>query len=292
MEMPLMCDLRGIEEGKNCYNDKIRFYTCKRETHPTKTKPSWAFGWALNEQKAWQICDEESALYFSAIGYYTAKFINKETNIPIGVISINRGCTTIDSFVPEKAFETEEFKEYLDIFNSSKVSDEEAEEKYDLILNENTENMKGYEKAAEKYFRALPPEAATIKREYVIPRSKVELPLCKYSLKAPSVFYRVFIEQQLEPMSVCGVLWYQGESSRFDRNYADKFKLMAEYWREAFFDKGIPFYTVEIAPHRYPDAAPSRIAAGRFPCSKERFGCMEYSRYLPLFLPTSRLQVC
>nr|MCR4719373.1 sialate O-acetylesterase [Bacillota bacterium] len=260
MEMPLMFDLRGVEEGKNCYNDKIRFYTCSRETHQAKTTPSWAFGWTNNEQSPWQVCDEESALCFSAIGYYVAKFLSKETNIPIGVISANRGCTKIDSFVPEKAFETEEFKDYLDWFNSNKVSDGEADGFYDRILKENTENMKGYEKAAEEFAKAMTPEAAAVKTEVAIPRSKVELPLCKYSVKAPSVFYRVFIKEQLAPISICGVLWYQGESSRFDINYADKFKLMAGYWREAFRDSDIPFYTVEIAAHCYPDGiVPARF---------------------------------
>ena len=88
MEMPLMADIRGINEAKHCQNDKIRFYTCSRETHPTKSKPSWAFGWALNEGQPWQICDEKSALYFSAVGYYTAKFINERTDVPIGIITV------------------------------------------------------------------------------------------------------------------------------------------------------------------------------------------------------------
>ena len=94
-------------------------------------------------------------------------------------------------------------------------------------------------------------EAATVKMAE-IPRVALSS-LCKYHPDAPSMFYKVFIEQQLAPMSVCGVLWYQGESSRADLNYADKFKLMAKYWREAFCDEKLPFYTVEIAPHNYPD---------------------------------------
>jgi len=252
MEMPLMADLRGIDEAKHCQNDKIRLYTCLRETHPTKTKPSWAFGWALNEGKPWQLCNEESALYFSAIGYYVAKFINERTSVPIGVISANRGCAKIEAFVPEKAFEENEFKDYLKWFNDNKATVDEAERAYDRISKENTENMKGYEKTAEEYYRSLLPEAASKKIE-MLPRSQAELPLCEYSVIAPSVFYSVFFRQQLEPMSICGVLWYQGESNRFDLNYADKFKLMAQYWREALCDTEIPFYTVEIAPHGYPE---------------------------------------
>lgn len=48
---------------------------------------------------------------------------------------------------------------------------------------------------------------------------------------------------------IAGVLWYQGESNRGSGEalyYYDMFKNMVDCWREAWGDKNLPFYTVQI----------------------------------------------
>lgn len=59
-------------------------------------------------------------------------------------------------------------------------------------------------------------------------------------------------ESQIAPITsfpVAGVLWYQGESNARQgeaEHYFDAFKNMVDGWREAWNDKSLPFYTVQI----------------------------------------------
>lgn len=52
------------------------------------------------------------------------------------------------------------------------------------------------------------------------------------------------------PMTLKGVIWYQGESNVGDApgSYAGRFKEMIHQWREGFHDDTLPFYFVQIAP--------------------------------------------
>ncbi len=56
----------------------------------------------------------------------------------------------------------------------------------------------------------------------------------------------------LTPMTIRGVIWYQGESNRSDKGaYEQKMKDLISSWREAFDQSSMPFYFVEIAPFKY-----------------------------------------
>lgn len=58
-------------------------------------------------------------------------------------------------------------------------------------------------------------------------------------------------------LSVCGVIFYQGESNTGHaeaKNYGKLFSYMAENWRELFDDPELPFYTVQIMPFHVPDS--------------------------------------
>jgi len=56
------------------------------------------------------------------------------------------------------------------------------------------------------------------------------------------------------PFSAKGFLWYQGESNCIindSLNYADKFKLMIDTWRQLWRSPDMPIYFVQIAPLYY-----------------------------------------
>lgn len=251
MEFPLIFEARGLREAKYAYNPDVRLYTCSRSTYPGHTKKVWAFEKVSADAVPWSVCDERSALHFSAIGYYVAKLVQEQTGIPIGVISANVGGTPIDTFVPEEAFENEHYKPAMEAYNKIKVPDEEAGAYYDEWYKDYLKSIEDFGETKENQIRQMGIAATVIKgRSYVA----APLKMCKYHSCAPSVLYNMFIRDQIMPMAVKGVLWYQGESSRFDRNYADKFRILTEYWREAFQNKDMPFYTVEIAPHNYREA--------------------------------------
>lgn len=57
----------------------------------------------------------------------------------------------------------------------------------------------------------------------------------------------------LVPFAVKGFLWYQGENNCAvaDRQYAQKYQLMVNTWRELFHVPDAPFYSVILAPYVY-----------------------------------------
>ncbi|GAB3931369.1 sialate O-acetylesterase [Mucilaginibacter myungsuensis] len=53
-------------------------------------------------------------------------------------------------------------------------------------------------------------------------------------------------------LSVKGILWYQGESNREQRDeYVKLNQTMIESWRKGFGQGSLPFYYVQVAPHAY-----------------------------------------
>lgn len=218
MEFPLLFDIRGIEEAKNTFNPNIRLYTCKRFTIPEKEKVVWAFE-RVEENPKWNICDENSALHFCAIGNYVAKLLNKELDIPIGVISANRSATKIESYIPECEFESEELSSYMVNFNNTKIPDDEADKLFDEYYEKDLVWMNNDGVTMEELVREIGVEPAVVKGIWR-PRPAMTQ-MYKYSPNAPGILYKRFIEEQIAPMAVKGVLWYQGESNRGSENYTD-----------------------------------------------------------------------
>ncbi len=70
----------------------------------------------------------------------------------------------------------------------------------------------------------------------------------------PGNWYDIMIEP-LVPYTVKGFLWYQGENNcgKRDRQYAEKYKVLVNSWRETFNLEDAPFYFVLLAPHVYSD---------------------------------------
>lgn len=80
----------------------------------------------------------------------------------------------------------------------------------------------------------------------------------------PTVLYNGMIEP-LAPFAIKGVIWYQGESNISNPpQYAKLFPAMIDGWRARWNQPGdardFPFYFVQIAPFKYPNTNPSRVA--------------------------------
>ena len=59
----------------------------------------------------------------------------------------------------------------------------------------------------------------------------------------------------LLPLSVKGVIWYQGEANvQRPQQYVDLFTCLIETWRRYFRNPDMPFYFVQIAPYEYEGA--------------------------------------
>ena len=75
----------------------------------------------------------------------------------------------------------------------------------------------------------------------------------EWEASAPSVLFNGMI-YPLRYYTIKGVIWYQGESNRYDCDlYATLFKTMILSWRKYWEKPDLPFYFVQIAPYDYKD---------------------------------------
>lgn len=83
-------------------NPNIRFFTEPHSYYYENHR--------LCDLAVWQECNSESAMAFSAIGYYFAKHLYEQTGVPIGVISCNWGSSRVDAWTSPDIVETEEYQ--------------------------------------------------------------------------------------------------------------------------------------------------------------------------------------
>jgi len=91
---------------------------------------------------SWVVCSPQSVADFSAVAYFFARKLNKELNIPIGIINSSWGGTEIESWIATDAYQNlpGRFKEkYEDL----KMTD------FDLFVKENESNKELYQAAME-----------------------------------------------------------------------------------------------------------------------------------------------
>src|SRR5258708_1866113 len=88
-----MCETWGLPDVKaelaTCYNNNIRFFHVPRTTatHPQDDCPG-----------KWTVCDSNELKYFSAVAYFFGKKLNKDLNVPIGLIESSWGGTPAEAW--------------------------------------------------------------------------------------------------------------------------------------------------------------------------------------------------
>lgn len=175
----------------------------------------------------WKVCSPQTADTFSAVAYYFAKAVHQSTGYPIGIINATWGGTPAESWTRKDILE--------------------KDSSFNVILQRYQQQCDEYPAALEKYKLELDKwKADTSKTKAAAPRE----PIGPRSNKSPFKLYNGMIAPLL-PYTCKGVIWYQGENNA-DRafQYRRLFPAMIENWRNDFNNKKMPFYFVQISPHR------------------------------------------
>ncbi|MCW3093943.1 MAG: sialic acid-specific 9-O-acetylesterase [Ferruginibacter sp.] len=179
----------------------------------------------------WKICSPQTADTFSAVAYYFAKEIHKATGYPIGIINASWGGTPAESWTKKSILENDkDFNEILERYNKQ---------------------CEAYPVENEKYKQAFSKwKADTAKRKGGAPTA----PIGPNHNKSPYKLYNGMIAPII-PYTLKGVIWYQGEGNA-DRafQYRRLFPAMIDSWRTDFNNRELPFYFVQISPHRSQNA--------------------------------------
>lgn len=247
MEMPLFRTEGGFDEAGLAKDDEIRLYTVPRRL--VDGQPNWNrhFESLYSTDTEWQKCTEDSALHFSAIGYYFAKEMRAALGVPVGIVSCNWGGCVLRSFVPRDAFASlPPLRPELERVDA--IASGYTEEEQTRLLAEFLRDM---EKQCRESLDTF--ENTRIGGSYYAVAHDAmgfhakPLPLIPCSPNYPGHNWETMV-RHLVPFSFRGVLWYQGESECESLLYFEKYKLLLDTWREQFLDPELPFIAAELAP--------------------------------------------
>ncbi|OUJ75817.1 sialate O-acetylesterase [Hymenobacter crusticola] len=199
----------------------IRMFTVKNKVGDTPQK---------DVQGSWAVCSPQTVGEFSAVAYFFGKEVFEKTHYPIGLINSTWGGTPAESWTRKDVLEkAPELQPIL--------------ARYELGLQNYDQKLADYKTQLEAYKQAKvadPKTPLTAPRELIGPTSN----------KSPYKLYNAMIHP-LIPYTLKGVIWYQGESNvEHAYQYRKLFPAMIASWRAEWQQPSLPFYFVQIAPHR------------------------------------------
>lgn len=175
---------------------------------------------------------------FCATAYFFGRELRRELDVPVALISCNKGGTIIEAWIAPKSFES---SQTLETFYSRKMEE----------LNK---KVADWDKEAEyaKYKQAVAERKQAIaegkKVSSKAPR-KPEDPMRNRSV--PGTLYNGMVHP-IAPYAMRGVIWYQGESNSGNdpKDYGNRMVSLVEGWRSAWGQEKLPFYWCQLANYK------------------------------------------
>ena len=186
----------------------------------------------------WTACSPETVGNFTAVGYFFARELAKELDVPVGLIGSNWGGTRIEPWTPPAAFRAvPELKALADQVEGWSVQTEAGRAKYAQYI------------AALKTWIPMAEAAVAAKQQ---PPPAPESPLPRPSSTQPTHLYNSMIHP-LVPYAIRGAIWYQGEANGNEGvTYIHKTGALVAGWRQVWGSE-FPFYWVQLANYRTSD---------------------------------------
>lgn len=214
----------GEAEVAAANHPNIRLFNTSREV---------AFKKKQGKLGEWRACSPETVKDFSAAGFYFAVELQRELNVPLGVINSSYGGSQAEAWTPV---------EYLNASPDLRPTVERTK-----IWDEERPRVKvEYEEALKKW-RA---EADQAKAAGAKPAPSPAVPDALRDYRVASSIYDGMIEP-LMPFAIRGAVWYQGESNEARaEQYNILLPAMIKSWRERWGAGNFPFGIVQLPNYR------------------------------------------
>ncbi|MCU0713690.1 MAG: hypothetical protein MUC43_16650 [Pirellula sp.] len=236
-------ELHKLEEGPleilSANFDQIRLFTVPQQNGP-ETRKSFPRLYQWNDffsrhfrQGYWDVCSPETVPDMSGIGYIFGRRIHMATRVPIGIVDVSRGGTTLMSWTPidvlRKVDTPEVVRELADW--DKKIAEFDPQKDLERRIkqyNDQTERLKAQGKD-------IPADRK--------PPTDL-LPGPAMDMNRPGSLYASTLST-ISGLPIKGVLWHQGYNEALIPNghkiYASVFPEMIGAWRTAFHDPDMPF---------------------------------------------------
>ncbi len=187
----------------------------------------------------WDVCSPETVKEFSAIGYVFGRRIHMATQIPIGLIDVSIGGTTVETWTPRDVLGKIDGKETRDMLKdwADRINafDPQAD------LQQRIANYERNKQRRAEQGNPLPPDSKPPNDLRPGPAADRNRPgYCYASVIRP-----------LEGLAVNGAVFHQGFNNCFGgspgaRMYYQVFAKMITAWRSAFNDVNMPFCIISL----------------------------------------------
>ena len=176
----------------------------------------------------------------SAAAFFFARELQKELDVPIGIIGAYWGGTRIEPWTPVEGFNS--VPELADIalqVNAKLPGTQAYRDVSAKVVADYTAWMQAYKDAI-----------ANGKQPPVPPKfPQQQMPFDSH--QQPTVLYNQMLHVYA-PYAVRGAIWYQGEANLADGMlYRDKMQALFNGWREVFNNPNMKFYFAQLAPFAY-----------------------------------------
>ncbi|MFM2141536.1 MAG: hypothetical protein RLZZ476_80 [Verrucomicrobiota bacterium] len=236
-------EIRKLEEGPleilSANFDQIRLFTVPQQNGPETKRAfprqhQWSsfFGQHFR-QGYWDVCSPETVEDMSGIGYIYGRRIHMATRVPIGLVDVSRGGTSIVTWTPLevlKQIDTPEVKSTLTEWDQ-KVG--EFDPQKDL-----ESRLKQYNTWAAR----MKAEGKPIPADRQPPTDLQPGPAA--DMNRPGSLFAATLST-IAGLPVKGAIWHQGYNDALMPNghklYARVFPEMIKAWRTAFNDPAMPF---------------------------------------------------
>ncbi|MEI7733728.1 MAG: sialate O-acetylesterase [Verrucomicrobiota bacterium] len=181
----------------------------------------------------WKASTAESAIGFSAVGFFYGRYLHRILGIPVGLIDNAWGGSAAEAWVRRESLEKDpRFKLLMEntVKNEALMQTDKAKADYEVQLAKWKENA-----AKAKAESKTPPRQPRSPRDWLNGNARPGNIFC--GVMYPTLGY-----------GIKGVIWYQGESNA-GRAYEhlELFPFMIEQWRKEWNQGDFPFYWVQLA---------------------------------------------
>lgn len=186
----------------------------------------------------WRVCTPENVPAFSGVGYFFARDLHKEIQVPVGVIKAAFGASTAEAWIRREAMAADpKLKPMLDQFDADVAKFRALSAPAAGVAETRSEDVSAPK--PKKRERVRPPQDPA--------QDQHNATVMFNGMIAPHV-----------PYAIRGVIWYQGESIKSDMGgvalYPRVQATLVRDWRKLWGLGDFPFYIVQLAGGGRPDA--------------------------------------
>lgn len=230
-------------EREQCENPAVRFYDVPKIAFEGQEE---AFDYS--SMGVWRKADPKEIGYFSAVGYYFEKELNRELKVPVGIVGCSWGGTRIASWMdPETVKQVGPF--WMDMFEKESAGVDQKEyfeQQKTLPFNDRGALLDN------PFMKFMLPKTHSWEENLQFLKQLGEAPDTYTNMLVPQNFPGSLYEHMVKSVAgfaVRGVLWYQGESDDEaeggQKIYGDMLTGMIGDWRKLWGEE-LPFLIVQL----------------------------------------------